>query len=84
MDERIRVHALEGDGGGQGGPDPVLAGEPGGGEGEDGAQAFAAGPEAVAHGLVDAGGTGRRVGRQGGHVDLQGRLHAGQQGVKFG
>jgi len=51
-----------------------------GGEGEDGAETFAAGPERVAHGLVDAGGTGFDAG-VGGDEPVEGGFDLGDEVV---
>ena len=79
MDQRIRVDALEGDRGRQGG----LGGGAvavGGGEHQDGSQPFAARFETIAHRGVQA----RRAGVGGGHVPGEALLDAGNVTFEFG
>ena len=79
VDERVGVDALDGDGGGQG-VGRTVAEQLGGGEDEDGAEAFAAGFEAVAHRGVEA----RRARRRGREVEVEAAFDGGDVAFEFG
>jgi hypothetical protein len=79
VDKRIRVDAFEGDGGWERIAGGVVE-ELGGGEGENGTEAFAAGLKTVAHRFMKAGGPGR-CGRQ---EKIEGGFDAGGVGGKAG
>lgn len=79
VDERVGVDALDGDGGGQG-VGRSVAEQLGGGEDEDGAEAFAAGFEAVAHRGVES----RRARRGGREVEVEAAFDGGDVVFEFG
>ncbi len=79
VDQRVGVHALDGDGGGQG--VGLLPEELGGGEHQHGAEALAAGLHGITHGFMDAAQAGVIRGGDGWQEAIDAGFNAGDMGV---